>query len=114
MLTTGCECPINVKRENLRAMVETGKSYLGKKGRARLVQPVEKTPKAPRVILPQGKIAEALGRLQYEDAEKWVGLALQDRRNPLEILEECRAGMEMGRRIGRPIVFTSARIDYTS
>ena len=33
MLTTGCECPIDVKPENLRAMVETGKSYAGKKGR---------------------------------------------------------------------------------
>jgi len=29
MLTTGCECPIDVKPENLRAMVETGKSYMG-------------------------------------------------------------------------------------
>ena len=95
MLTTGCECPINVKRENLRAMVETGKSYVGKKGRARLVQPVEKRPEAPRVSLPKGKIAEALGRLQYGDVEKWVNRAIQDRRPPLEILEEFRAGMEM-------------------
>jgi methylmalonyl-CoA mutase cobalamin-binding domain/chain len=94
MLTTGCECPINVKRENLRAMVETGKSYVGKKGRTKVVRPVEKRPEAPRV-LPQGKIAEALGRLQYDEVEKLVSQALQDRKNPLEILEECRAGMEM-------------------
>jgi methylmalonyl-CoA mutase cobalamin-binding domain/chain len=75
-------------------MVETGKSYVGGKGKARLVQPVEKKPQALRVSLPQEKIAEALGRLQYDDVEKWVNRAIQDRRNPLEILEECRAGME--------------------
>jgi len=28
-LTTGCECLVNVKRENLRAMVETGRNYAG-------------------------------------------------------------------------------------
>jgi uroporphyrinogen-III decarboxylase len=27
MLTSGCECPIDVKRENLQAFVETGKNY---------------------------------------------------------------------------------------
>ena len=27
MLTSGCECPVDVKRENLRAFVETGKNY---------------------------------------------------------------------------------------
>jgi methylmalonyl-CoA mutase cobalamin-binding domain/chain len=87
-----------VKRENLRAMVETGKSYVGKKGRARVVKPVEKRPEAPRVSLPLGKIAEALGRLQYDDVEKLVSRAIEDRKNPLEILEECRAGME---RVGK-------------
>jgi methylmalonyl-CoA mutase cobalamin-binding domain/chain len=94
MLTTGCECPINVKRENLRAMVETGKSYAGKKGRAGVIRRVEKKVEAPGVSLPRGKIAEALGRLKYDEVEKRVSLAIQDRRNPLEILEECREGME--------------------
>jgi uroporphyrinogen-III decarboxylase len=27
MLTSGCECPVDVKRENLMAFVETGKNY---------------------------------------------------------------------------------------
>jgi uroporphyrinogen-III decarboxylase len=27
MLTSGCECPVDVKRENLMVFVETGKNY---------------------------------------------------------------------------------------
>lgn len=33
MLTTGCECPIDAKPDNIRAMVETGRSYVGKRSR---------------------------------------------------------------------------------
>jgi len=40
MLTTGCECPIDAKPENLRAMVETGKEYRGQKGRRKVKRPV--------------------------------------------------------------------------
>jgi uroporphyrinogen-III decarboxylase len=30
MLTTGCECPIDARFDNVRAMVDTAKDYYGK------------------------------------------------------------------------------------
>ncbi len=95
MLTTGCECPINVKRENLRAMIETGKSYIGGKGRARVIPRAEKKAEIPRPVALQGKIAESLGKLQFEEVEKLVNQAIQEGRDPLEILEECRTAMDV-------------------
>ena len=93
ILTTGCECPINVKPENLRAMVETGKSYRGKK-RPTVRPPVEVEKKAATAKSPKGKIAEALGRLQYEGVENLVEQALGAGTDPLDILDECKAGMD--------------------
>jgi methylmalonyl-CoA mutase cobalamin-binding domain/chain len=93
MLTTGCECPINVKPENLRAMVETGKSHRGKK-RTTMRPAAEVEKQAAKVKTPKGKIAEALGRLQYDGVETLVARALETGTDPLEILDECKAGMD--------------------
>ena len=94
MLTTGCECPISVKRENLRAMVETGKNYQGKKGKARILRVAEIKPEVARVSIPKGEIAGAIGKLKFNEVEKMVTQAIEDKKDPLEILEECRAGMD--------------------
>jgi methanogenic corrinoid protein MtbC1 len=94
MLTTGCECPIDVKPENLRAMVETGKGYVGKKGRS-VAQPVkdEKKEVSDTSAL-KGDIAQAIAGLSFDEATKRVNQAIQDGMDPLGILNECREGME--------------------
>ena len=94
MLTTGCECPIDVKPENLRAMVETGKNYLGKKGRGK-VQPEKIVKKAvPRKIDLEGEIAQAVAGLRFDEVMKMVGKATKGGVDPLVILNDCRAGMD--------------------
>jgi methanogenic corrinoid protein MtbC1 len=94
MLTTGCECPIDVKPENLRAMVETGKNYVGKKGRTK-IQPEKVVRKAePRKIDMEGEIARAVADLRFDEVMKLVEKASHDGVNPLVILNDCRAGMD--------------------
>ena len=94
MLTTGCECPIDVKPENLQAMVETGKNYLGKKGRGK-VQPEKIVKKAvPRKIDLEGEIAQAVAGLRFDEVMKMVGKATKGGVDPLVILNDCRAGMD--------------------
>jgi len=93
MLTTGCECPIDVKPENLRTMVETGRSYRGKK-RPGKVQPEEVKQEAAREVVPKGDIGKTLSELRYDEVMKLVAQAIDDGRDPLEILDECRSGME--------------------
>lgn len=95
MLTTGCECPINVRPENLRAMVETGLNHRGRKAAGRTAPP----PAAAgyvggEVRMPEGGIAEAFGSLRYEETKRLVEAAVDGGRDPLEIIEECRLGME--------------------
>ncbi len=92
MLTTGCECPIDVKPENLRAMVETGKGYRGKT-KGRLPPPAAKK-EISKMQPPKSRIAEAFGNLRYEDVETFVEQALAANADPLHILDECRAGMD--------------------
>lgn len=96
MLTTGCECPIDAKPENLRAMVETGKSYVGKKGRTMTAA----APKAREAVYEEdvdvsGEIAKAVADLQFDDVMKLVETAVSDGRNALDVLNECRAGMDI-------------------
>jgi len=95
MLTSGCECPVNVRAENLRAMVETGRTYRGKKGAAKPRRPVATERKAVEVAKPEGKIAEALSGLHFEDVKDFVDQAIRDGQDPMRILDECRAGMEI-------------------
>jgi len=94
MLTTGCECPIDVKPENLRAMVETGKSYIGKKGQ-RETKSIEKEEQADqrRTDL-KSDIAKAIAALQFEEVVKLVNQAIEGQVAPLNILNECRDGMD--------------------
>ncbi len=95
MLTTGCECPIDVKPENLRAMVDTGKSYTGKKGRA-AAQPVKESRReAPKQSEPTGEIAQAIAGLSFDEATRRADQAIADGQDPLGILNECRVGMEL-------------------
>jgi methanogenic corrinoid protein MtbC1 len=94
MLTTGCECPIDVKPENLRAMVETGKNYQGKRGIQKSPRLAEGTPGRSTEVELQGEIANALFDLRYEDVVRMVDRAIQEGKPPLLILEECRSGME--------------------
>lgn len=94
MLTTGCECPIDVKPENLRSMVDTGRSYRGKKGRA-AVKPVRVSKKeVSGPSEPTGRIAEVIAGLSFDDATKRVDQAIEEGMDPMAILHECREGME--------------------
>ncbi|MEW6555158.1 MAG: cobalamin-dependent protein [Actinomycetota bacterium] len=95
MLTTGCECPVNVRAENLRAMVETGKTYRGKKGTAKLPAPATVEKGVVEVVMPEGAIAAAFAKLRYGEIEDLVDLAVGERTDPWRILEECREGMEL-------------------
>ena len=92
MLTTGCECPIDAKPENIRAMVETGKSYRGKKGRVKQPDRIKK--EAAREVDIKGEIAQAVADLRYDDVLKLVDQATQAGTDPLMILNDCRAGMD--------------------
>lgn len=94
MLTTGCECPIDAKPENLRAMVETGKEYRGQKGRRKVQKPVAVEKKPTGKIDLVGNIAQAIARLRYSDVMKMVTQAAEDGVDPLSILNDCRAGMD--------------------
>lgn len=94
MLTTGCECPVNVKPENLRAMVETGLTYKGKKGARGRPRVAEERPEV-EVAKPEGKIAEALSTLEGEELKELVEEAVREGEDPLRLLDECRAGMEI-------------------
>jgi len=94
MLTSGCECPVNVRPENLRAMVDTGRTYEGRKGASGVAHQVaEKV--AREVAKPEGKIAEALSKLESEALKDLVQKAIQEGEDPLRLLDECRAGMEI-------------------
>ena len=95
MLTSGCECPMNVRPENLRAMVETGRTYRGKKGAGRVPAPAVERRTAVEIARPQGKIAEALSELLSDDVNDLVAQAIEEGKSPLLILDECRAGMEV-------------------
>lgn len=95
MLTTGCECPVNVRAENLRAMVETGLHYRGGKRAAGPAREEAPRKRAAEVTRPEGDIAEALGGLRVEEVKELVGRAISEGTDPLLVLEQCRAGMEM-------------------
>ncbi len=94
MLTTGCECPIDARPENIRAMVETGKSYQGKgrHGKVRRPQTIKKAP--PKKVELKGEIAQAVAQLRYNDVMNLVEQATRKEMDPLSILNDCRAGMD--------------------
>jgi len=94
MLTTGCECPIDVKPENLRAMVETGKSYAGRRGRVKTQTPKADQKQAEAGLDPEGEIAQAVGGLRFNDVMKLVDRALAEGVDALQILNDCRSGMD--------------------
>lgn len=94
MLTTGCECPIDVKPENLRAMVETGKTYLGGKGRASAAKTETEIAAPKEVSRLEGEIARALGDLKFELVMELLDRAAAENHDPMEILNQCRAGMD--------------------
>ncbi|MBW2103580.1 MAG: cobalamin-dependent protein, partial [Deltaproteobacteria bacterium] len=94
MLTTGCECPIDVKPENLRAMVETGKSYVGRKGTGPKASVIPEKAAGAREAILEGEIARAVADLKFQDVVRMVEEAADRGVDPLSILSECRAGME--------------------
>jgi methylmalonyl-CoA mutase cobalamin-binding domain/chain len=94
MLTTGCECPVDVKAENLRAMVETGKNYRGKSTGVKRAE-VKEEEEIVEAILPESGIGKALAELELEEVEAQVVDAVAAERDPLTILDELRAGMEV-------------------
>jgi methylmalonyl-CoA mutase cobalamin-binding domain/chain len=95
MLTTGCECPIDARPENLRAMVETGKTYQGEKSRRKVQKKAatEKKKAVDKVDL-EGNIAQAVAKLRFGDVMKMVEHAAREGVDPLLILNDCRAGMD--------------------
>jgi methylmalonyl-CoA mutase cobalamin-binding domain/chain len=92
MLTTGCECPINVKPENLRAMVETGLNYRGG-GAVKTATPAITQQEKKSEIKAGGKIAKAFSELLYDEVRELLKEALQQGRDAWDILDECRIGM---------------------
>ena len=94
MLTTGCECPIDAKPENLRAMIETGKSYRGEKGRVKEQQAEAKKRDEPEKVELAGELAQSVVKLNFNDVLQKVDQALEEGVAPLQILNDCRAGMD--------------------
>jgi methylmalonyl-CoA mutase cobalamin-binding domain/chain len=94
MLTTGCECPIDVKPENLRAMVETGKSYLGKKSgiKTRAADAAVDQTAGDNDL--EGELAVAMAGLKFTEVMKLVDQAVAQGEDALKILNDCRAGMD--------------------
>jgi methylmalonyl-CoA mutase cobalamin-binding domain/chain len=94
MLTTGCECPVDVKPENLRAMVETGLNYRGRARQA--AAPVQPAALAREAVAGQavGDIGRALAELNFDLALDLADQAIAARLDPLEILNQCQSGME--------------------
>ena len=93
MLTTGCECPIDVKPENLRAMVETGLTYQGRKGRVAAPAPSPGRPKAAKIER-GGDLTRAVAELRFDEVLATVESDIQQGRAPLVILADCQAGLE--------------------
>ena len=94
MLTTGCECPVDVKPENLRAMVETGLNYRGK---SRQAAPAVQPEAAVQQAAPSqavGDIGRALAELNFDEALELADQAIAAHLDPLEILNQCQSGME--------------------
>ena len=96
MLTTGCECPIDVRPENLRAMVETGKSYTGKKSgiRNQTAEAAAVKPREKADLEGEGELAAALAGLKFAEVMKLVDQAVGKGIDALKILNDCRAGMD--------------------
>ena len=94
MLTTGCEGPIDVKPENLRAMVETGKSYTGMKSRVKTRAADAAVAQTSREGELEGELAEAMAGLKFTEVIKLVDQAVEQGEDALRILNDCRAGMD--------------------
>jgi methylmalonyl-CoA mutase cobalamin-binding domain/chain len=94
MLTTGCECPIDVKPENLRAMVDTGKSYIGKKSSRKVQTAVAVENEAYEKVELEGDLARAIVDLKFDNVMKMVSKAVDEGVDALNILNDCRAGMD--------------------
>jgi len=94
ILTSGCECPIDAKPENIRAMVETGKDYRGKKDRRKVLQPDIVKKEGPLKSDLKGELAQAVADLRFDEVMKIVEQAARDHVDPLLILNDCRAGMD--------------------
>ena len=94
MLTTGCECPIDVKPENLRAMVDTGKSYAGRKSGFKTQSVQAAVPRSDDTAQLKGDLAAAMAGLKFADVMKLVDRAVAQDVSALSILNDCRAGMD--------------------
>ena len=95
MLTSGCECPVNVRPENLRAMVETGLTYRGGKKTGAPPPKVAAESEKVEFLKPGGRIAQAMKGLRFEDVKELVEREVQEGQDPMLILDDCRTGMEM-------------------
>jgi methylmalonyl-CoA mutase cobalamin-binding domain/chain len=94
MLTTGCECPIDAKPENVRAMIETGLSYKGKKTKESQKIILKKVVEKNGEKSPLGEIGQATVDLKHDEVIEKVNKAVQDGIDPLAILNDCRSGMD--------------------
>ncbi|MDI6831656.1 MAG: uroporphyrinogen decarboxylase family protein [Actinomycetota bacterium] len=95
MLTTGCECPVDVKPENLRAMVQTGLEYRGGRRTPGDKEPAVAVEAAAEFTLPAGEISEAFSQLLYDEVKAKAKEAISRGEEVMAVIEECRRGMEI-------------------
>ncbi len=94
LLTTGCECPIDVKPENLKVMVDTGLTYKG----GGIVEKVKKEPlpvkNKMQEVEANKEIVKVFKDLEFEKIKNVVEENLSKGKDPWEVLEDCRIGMD--------------------
>ncbi len=94
MLTSGCECPIDARPENIRTMVETAKTYRSKARLGKAQRPETVKKKAAAEVVLSGEIARAVAQLRFNDVMGLVEHATAGGIEPLSVLNDCRAGMD--------------------
>ena len=75
-------------------MVETGKSYMGKKACSTAQTAVIVEKQAYVKVELEGELARAMANLKFDKVMKMVNKAIDEGAGALDVLNECRAGMD--------------------
>ncbi len=82
ILSTGCECPIDAKFENVKAMLETARSHTYP-GHNKLEE------------VSMSELAEAILELKEDEVDRLVREKIEAGVDPLALVDECREGMRL-------------------